>query len=223
MGVLAGWVESVLTRFISKQTMSLMAILLGLQSCIQGDDSRTGVLESAVNDSRQTQETFRKKQEEAIEKQKQLIEEARQRNLALLEKSAAANKKPGSLVVKPESKTVTPKAKKASVTANSRGARLKLNAPWKCVPDGLKAVVYEVSRRFGPVIVNSTYRSKRKNRRIGGARNSYHLRCAAVDFRVKGNTRAVLGYLRKSSFVGGLKRYRSGFFHIDNGPRRTWR
>ncbi len=213
--------------FLNRFTLIIFGLFI-LHGCVQSGDSKTSVLESAESESRQRQEDFKKRQQEAIEKQKQLIEEARQKNLALLQKSSTANPKPGSLAVKPKSKTPAPKSKtppaqKASVAANSRGSRVTFNAPWKCVPNGLKAVVYEVSRRYGHVTINSTYRSKSKNRRIGGARNSYHLRCAAVDFRVKGNSSAVLKYLRRHPNVGGLKRYRSGFFHIDNGPKRSWR
>lgn len=195
--------------------------LFVLQGCVQSGDSKTSVLESAMIESAGREKTFRQQQLEAVEKQKKIIDEQREKNLALLRKSAAGNPKPGYLGGKPKSKT--PNVKMASVTANSRGSRVTINAPWQCVPNGLKAVVYEVSRRYGLVIVNSTHRSRSKNRRIGGARKSYHLRCAAVDFRVKGNTSAVLKYLRRHPNVGGVKRYRSGFFHIDNGPKRSWR
>ena len=114
--------------------------------------------------------------------------------------------------------------RKASVTSSARiVGNIRVNAPWECVPASLKSVINSVAANFGPVVINSTYRSQRKNRRVGGARSSYHLRCQAVDFRVVRGGRGVLNYLARFRSVGGLKRYRSGFFHIDTGPRRTWK
>ena len=94
-----------------------------------------------------------------------------------------------------------------------------------CVPRELKRTVAAVSRKFGPVVVSSTKRHKRENRMKGGAKKSWHLKCKAVDFMVK--TRAlpaeVKAFLRKRRAVGGLSYYpRTGHFHIDTGPKRTW-
>lgn len=103
-----------------------------------------------------------------------------------------------------------------------KGKRIHFNAPSKCVPGKLRSVLKQVAAKYGPITVNSTYRSKKRNRRIGGSKNSYHLKCAAVDFRVHASTRGLVTYLRGQNAVGGYKRYRTGFFHIDTGPRRTW-
>lgn len=91
-----------------------------------------------------------------------------------------------------------------------------------CLNSSLRAVIYQVASSFGPVTVNSTCRSRRHNARVGGAHRSHHLNGNAVDFRVRGNNRAVLSFLRNHSSVGGLKLYRGGFFHIDTGSRRSW-
>ena len=91
-----------------------------------------------------------------------------------------------------------------------------------CVPKGLKRVLVKLSRKFGGLTVNSTHRSHRYNRKIGGAKHSYHLSCQAVDFRLGGRYRSALAYLKKLPQVGGLKHYGNGVFHIDIGPRRTW-
>lgn len=95
-------------------------------------------------------------------------------------------------------------------------------APANCVPGSLKAVLAKVSAKYGPVTVNSTYRSPGKNRKAGGKGKSMHLSCRAVDFRVHGNSRGLMQFLAAQKEVGGLNRYPSGFYHIDNGPRRTW-
>lgn len=91
-----------------------------------------------------------------------------------------------------------------------------------CIPGALRTVLAQVESRYGAVHINSSYRSPARNRRVGGAKHSLHMACRAVDFRVAGNGRAVLGFIKSSPLVGGYKRYRSGYFHIDTGPRRTW-
>ena len=196
-----------------------------LSACTQTGDTRTTALSSVVEESRQKQSEFEKSQREFLEKQQLLFREQREKQLALAKPEQVRS------LTKPDFNAGTgkPKSKageqiqKASVTAPGRSSNVTVNAPWNCVPDSLKIVLNEVSRRYGPVTVNSTHRSRSKNRRVGGASHSYHLNCQAVDFRVKGNQSAVMKYLRSHPNVGGLKRYRSGFIHIDTGPRRSWR
>jgi hypothetical protein len=96
------------------------------------------------------------------------------------------------------------------------------SAPTRCVPSDLKAVVADVSAKFGAVSIESTHRPRSVNRRKGGARNSLHIGCRAIDFRVKGRSRGVMAYLASRPDVGGLKMYRNGIIHIDNGERRRW-
>ena len=94
-----------------------------------------------------------------------------------------------------------------------------------CVPASLKRTVAAVSRKFGPVVVTSTKRWWWENKRKGGARKSFHLKCRAVDFIVKSRTSPskIKRYLRSRSAVGGLSYYRrTGHFHIDDGPKRSW-
>ena len=101
-------------------------------------------------------------------------------------------------------------------------AHVEYRAPSKCIPGSLRAVLARVSAKFGPITVNSTYRSPGKNRKAGGKGKSMHLSCRAVDFRVHGSTKGLVNYLLSQREVGGYNRYPSGFYHIDNGPRRTW-
>lgn len=101
--------------------------------------------------------------------------------------------------------------------------------------------------RFGPVRVVSGYRPPRYNARVGGAPRSYHL----YDRLDLGATRALGGGMVAADVVpargrprdwsewarshrltwtplerrsrGGVGRYdRSGFVHLDTGPRRSW-
>ena len=99
---------------------------------------------------------------------------------------------------------------------------LRDSTPVNCLPGELREVVADVASRFGPVSVESTHRSAGHNRRVGGAGHSMHLACRAIDFRVHARSRGIMAYLSSRSDVGGLKMYRNGIIHIDNGSRRSW-
>jgi hypothetical protein len=99
---------------------------------------------------------------------------------------------------------------------------LRASAPTKCLPGVLREVVAELAGKFGTVSIESTHRTSGHNWRAGGARHSLHLSCRAIDFRVRTRTRGVMTYLRSRPEVGGLKVYRNGIIHIDNGERRSW-
>jgi hypothetical protein len=99
---------------------------------------------------------------------------------------------------------------------------LRASTPVNCLPGNLRAVLADVAAKFGTVSIQSTHRSRSHNRRAGGARHSLHLSCRAIDFRVRTRIRGVMAYLRSRAEVGGLKIYRNGLIHIDNGSRRTW-
>lgn len=170
------------------------------------------------------------------ERRKKWREKNRQRRQELLQRYGVGKKddagqlksgEPKKVKNKKASKTAAPENRKNHVkhqhaNGSHRAGKLIFNAPWRCVPPRLKNVIYAVSRKFGSVRINSTIRSRGKNRRIGGARHSYHLHCNAVDFRVLRGSRGVYSFLARQKAVGGLKRYKSGYFHIDTGPRRTW-
>ncbi|HZH53432.1 MAG TPA: D-Ala-D-Ala carboxypeptidase family metallohydrolase [Microvirga sp.] len=99
---------------------------------------------------------------------------------------------------------------------------VRASAPTTCLPGNLREVVADLAAKFGPVSIESTHRSRSRNWRAGGARQSLHLSCRAIDFRVKARARGVMAYLRSRPEVGGLKVYRNGIIHIDNGERRSW-
>jgi hypothetical protein len=102
------------------------------------------------------------------------------------------------------------------------GILVRASAPTRCLPGNLREVVADVAAKFGPVSVESTHRSRSRNWRAGGARQSLHLSCRAIDFRVRARARGVIAYLRSRQEIGGLKVYRTGIIHIDNGDRRSW-
>ncbi|HUS98312.1 MAG TPA: D-Ala-D-Ala carboxypeptidase family metallohydrolase [Hyphomicrobiaceae bacterium] len=109
-------------------------------------------------------------------------------------------------------------------TSRSRSITQSRGVSWVassgCLNGRLRAAIYTVARTYGHVRVNSTCRSRRKNRRVGGARRSLHLSGNAADIRVSGNIRGAARYLR--SVAGGYKHYGGGLFHIDTGVRRSW-
>jgi hypothetical protein len=94
--------------------------------------------------------------------------------------------------------------------------------PLACLPAPVRRALNDVALRFGPVLVRSTHRGSGSFVRTDAWRGSYHRDCRAADFRVSGNPAAVLAFLRARHELGGVKRYRNGLFHIDNGPRRSW-
>lgn len=94
--------------------------------------------------------------------------------------------------------------------------------PLSCLPAPVRRALNDVALRFGPVLVRSTHRGNGSFVRTDAWRGSYHRDCRAADFRVSGNPAAVLAFLRARHELGGVKRYRNGLFHIDNGPRRSW-
>jgi Peptidase M15 len=87
------------------------------------------------------------------------------------------------------------------------------------------SLLNQVSAHFHrPIVIVSGCRSRAHNRRIGGARESYHLRCMAADFRVPGvGLGTVYRYAASLPGRGGIGTYCGApFIHIDVGPRREW-
>lgn len=89
----------------------------------------------------------------------------------------------------------------------------------------LNGILYQISNHFhAPVSVISGCRSRAHNRRIGGARESWHLRCMAADIRVAGvGPSAVFRYAASLPGRGGVGSYcHESFIHVDVGDRREW-
>jgi Bacterial protein of unknown function (DUF882) len=102
--------------------------------------------------------------------------------------------------------------------ANMPGVYAPPEAHFQCLPDGIKQVLMDTAKRFGHVAILNA-----KRREGTGARGSYHYRCRAVDFRVRGvAVSTVYAYLKQHPNVGGRKIYPFGFFHVDDGPSRSW-
>jgi uncharacterized protein YcbK (DUF882 family) len=89
----------------------------------------------------------------------------------------------------------------------------------------LVGLLHQIERHFGrSVTVVSGCRSSAHNRRIGGARESFHLHCLAADIKVSGVSKGIVArYANTLAGRGGVGSYcRDPNTHIDVGPRRNW-
>jgi Peptidase M15 len=94
-------------------------------------------------------------------------------------------------------------------------------APTACLPAGLRSVLKDVEARFGPVTLVSTTELHTDNHSRGSVRHKLHSACQAVDFKVKGNGKAVVSYLRSRPEVAGINSYgNNGVIHIDHAEPR---
>ncbi len=97
---------------------------------------------------------------------------------------------------------------------------------WKC-KDGteyflwsaeLISILENVRNHFeSAIIINSAYRTPEWNNKVGGTKNSYHIKGMAADIRVKGHTsKEVAEYIAYKLMPdwGGVIRY-TNFVHVD--------
>lgn len=91
--------------------------------------------------------------------------------------------------------------------------------------------LYSISRWLGtnkPIKIVSGYRSPATNAMLarkssGVARNSYHVKGMAIDFRIDGYSVNSIARAAKAMKLGGVGKYnRSRFVHIDSAEYRTW-
>lgn len=74
-----------------------------------------------------------------------------------------------------------------------------------------------------PLLVTSAYRSPEHNRKVGGAKESYHMKGCAYDIRMENQDPVAFEYAARDVGFRGVGYYpKQGFMHIDLGPERTW-
>lgn len=89
-------------------------------------------------------------------------------------------------------------------------------------------VLEPMRREFGACGVTSGYRHRAYNASIGGATLSQHIydltpQSVAADVTFAKGSPAEWAEFARGLNVGGVGQYnRSGFVHVDNGPRRDW-
>ncbi len=94
-----------------------------------------------------------------------------------------------------------------------------------CLKPELIRLINMVERHYGKKpVITSGYRSPKRNRRAGGARNSMHIFCKAADIQVEGVSKWKLAeFMRTLPGRGGVGTYcRTRSVHIDTGKRRDW-
>ena len=100
------------------------------------------------------------------------------------------------------------------------------NEDMGCVKKNAKlmSALRKVRAKYGKaVVVDSAYRSPAYNRRVRGAKGSYHMSCNALDIYVTSVSKdALRAFVRTLPEIGGVGIYASGAIHIDTGPVRNW-
>lgn len=75
---------------------------------------------------------------------------------------------------------------------------------------------------FGsPVTFNSAYRTPEHNRKVKGAKKSYHLEGRAFDIVVKGHTPLEVAQYAQTLGILGIIQY-NGFVHVDSRDTKYW-
>ena len=88
----------------------------------------------------------------------------------------------------------------------------------------LMSALRKVRAKYGrAVVVDSAYRSPAYNRKVRGAKGSYHMSCNALDIYVASVSKdALRTFVRTLPEIGGVGIYASGSIHMDTGPVRNW-
>lgn len=87
-----------------------------------------------------------------------------------------------------------------------------------CLSPALRLAIWDFEGFFGKkVIMNSGYRSPSHNLKVGGAGNSYHVKCMAADIFIPGvSKRKMIAFAKRNKLIGGLGCYPNrNFIHID--------
>ncbi len=81
----------------------------------------------------------------------------------------------------------------------------------------------DLRRKTGPLIINSGYRCPAHNKRVGGVKNSQHVKGTAADIRAtKMSANNVYNHANRIFNRGGVGKYRN-FTHVDTrGFRARW-
>lgn len=94
------------------------------------------------------------------------------------------------------------------------------------VDPALLELLEKIRGHFGcPVRINSGYRCKAHNTKIGGSKTSYHMRGMAADIRVPGLAPREVAAYAEALKIPGIGLYETDedghFVHIDVRPKRT--
>lgn len=80
----------------------------------------------------------------------------------------------------------------------------------------------KIRDHFGvPITINSAYRTESYNKKVGGAKSSYHLKGQAFDIDVKGHTPLEVARFAESIGITGIIQYNT-FVHVDSRATKYW-
>ena len=86
----------------------------------------------------------------------------------------------------------------------------------------VKTHLQDIRTHFGkPVIINSAYRTPSYNEKVGGAKNSYHMKGRAFDISIKGVSPQEIAKYAASIGVPGVIQYNT-FVHVDSRDTKYW-
>ena len=87
-----------------------------------------------------------------------------------------------------------------------------------CLLSELRAVLADVTARFGAVTAIAAHQMKTANHIAGSIREKLHHDCKAIDFRPDPRrVEEIKAYLRGRPEISGIDSYRDGVIHIDTG------
>jgi hypothetical protein len=91
-------------------------------------------------------------------------------------------------------------------------------APGDCQLSDLRAVLSDVSARFGGVTMVAAHQFNTRNHISGSTREKLHHDCKAIDFRPDHPSRLqeIKTYLRSRPEITGVESYRDGVIHMDS-------
>lgn len=89
---------------------------------------------------------------------------------------------------------------------------------------GMAEKLSSIESSFGKLNVTSGYRDPDKNKSVGGAKDSAHMRANAVDVTFSGDEVKTLKLVEIASKagIGGIGVYKPGSVHLDTENRRVW-
>lgn len=94
-----------------------------------------------------------------------------------------------------------------------------------CLKPELVVMLKTMERHYRrPVMITSGYRNPSYNLKVGGARKSLHMICAAADIQIDGVSKwEIARYVRALPRRGGVGTYcHTESVHVDIGPERDW-
>lgn len=88
--------------------------------------------------------------------------------------------------------------------------------------DFIQNKLQDIRDHFGaPVTINSGYRTESYNKKVGGAKKSFHMTGQAFDIVVKGHTPAEVAGYAQSLDINGIIQY-NNFVHVDSRETKYW-